>query len=332
MKGPERGDFRKRALQSWSFLGVLDSSRISSKGTGRSSALCVTLHFTISGGSSSPTDFTTAVTTALVLPLCRAQPGSASSEKSSSGDSQRSKSKSNVALYLSNPRGRASPTDFTTAVTLTLVVCWTKKAQLRQKTQRIRLRPGTGLCDSRTLSYISRFYDCSGCRGPVHCKFGRSSVTTFRLCDCCNDSCDTVFCNLRRPSYTNRIFGTRRPIFTRQHCNIGFCRGTVHRDLRRLSFTHRLCGFHSLHHDVLRNALQKEIGLCRVICDPRRLGFTDRLCEFDRLLHDALRNAGSPSGPRGGPMLRPIMPLWWAHCAYTGTVDANSPRRIDMTP
>ena len=70
------------ALGSWSSLGVLNSSRTSSMGTGRGTALCVALHFAISEGRSSPTDFAAAVTTALVVPLGLAQPGSASSEDS----------------------------------------------------------------------------------------------------------------------------------------------------------------------------------------------------------------------------------------------------------
>ena len=66
------------ARERWSSLGVLTSTRISSMGTGRGTALCVALHFAISGSRSSPTDFAAVVTTALVVPHVLDQDGPSS--------------------------------------------------------------------------------------------------------------------------------------------------------------------------------------------------------------------------------------------------------------
>ena len=71
----------------------------------RVTALCVALHFAISGGRPSKTDFAAAVTTVLVVLFGLAQPGSASSEDSASEDSARSDS----SLSLFHPSTRRFP-------------------------------------------------------------------------------------------------------------------------------------------------------------------------------------------------------------------------------
>ena len=179
-------------------------------------------------------------------------------------------------MYSASPGGRASPADFTAAVTSALVAPCAPDQECPAPPE------DSGSSDFALTLYFAipggrRQKTCSGCVGAVLCTLWMPSCTN-RLCCCCSGGTGRACCaGPRQSSFT---FATRL-------CDFESCRGAVHRKPRRPSFTnslHDCCSsgtVHAICSGPRRPSFTRgpfDFRFCRgtVLLDPKRPSFTNR--------------------------------------------------------